>query len=117
MTIDKITQLAKSAGKVAEDKKAEDIVVMDLRGKSSLADFFVICSVTNTRHSRALAQAIEEGLAGLGEKMDHIEGYTEGTWILMDYIDLIIHIFTKETREYYDLEHLWGDAPKVDINE
>jgi len=110
-------ELAKEACKVAEDKKAEHIVILDLCGKSSLTDFFVICSADNVKQTRAIALAIEERLAKLGEKKDHIEGYTEGIWILIDYTDLIVHIFTKEAREYYDLEHLWGDAPKVDFHE
>lgn len=114
---DRIIWLSREAGKAAELKKAEDIAILDLRGISSLTDSFVICSVTNVRQARAVSQAIQERLAKLGIKQDHIEGFTEGTWILMDYIDIVVHIFTKQTREYYDLEHLWGDVPRVNLDE
>ena len=117
MIEDKTLQIAREAGKAAEGKKAEDLVVLDLRGISSLTDFFIICSATNVRQARAIAQAIEERLAGFEARLDHIEGYSEGIWILMDYTDIVVHIFTKEAREYYDLEHLWGDAPRVGLAE
>jgi len=115
--MDKILRLAKEAGRIAEDKKAEDITILDLRNISTLTDSFVICSVTNNRQARAIAQEIEEKLDKHGLKLDHTEGYPDSNWILMDYTDLVIHIFAKETREYYDLEHLWGDAPRVELDE
>jgi ribosome-associated protein len=114
--MDRILQLAIEAGRIADDKKAEDITILDLRNITTLTDFFVICSVTNNRQARAIAQEIEEKLAKLGLRLDHIEGYPDSNWILMDYTDLVIHIFTKEIREYYDLEHLWGDAPRVELD-
>lgn len=116
MSKNRLLDLVKKVAGITEDKKAEDIVILDLRGKSALTDFFILCSVTNTRQARAIAQDIEERLKKIKERPDHIEGYTEGLWILMDYTDFIVHIFTRETREYYDLEHLWGDAPIVDVN-
>ena len=115
--MDRILQLAREAGRIADDKKAEDITILDLRNITTLTDSFVICSVTNNRQARAIAQEIEGKLAKHGLRLDHIEGYPDSNWILMDYTDLVIHIFTKETREYYDLEHLWGDAPRVDLDE
>ncbi len=114
--MDRILQLAIEAGRIADDKKAEDITILDLRNITTLTDSFVICSVTNNRQARAIAQEIEEKLAKLGLRLDHIEGYPDSNWILMDYTDLVIHIFTKEIREYYDLEHLWGDAPRVELD-
>ena len=90
---------------------------MCMRKISTLTDSFVICSVTNNRQARAIVQEIDEKLDKLGLKLDHTEGYPDSNWILMDYTDLVIHIFTKETREYYDLEHLWGDAPRVELDE
>ncbi len=115
--MNKILRLAQEAARVADDKKAEDITVLDLRKISTLTDSFVICSVTNIRQARAIAQEIEERLARRGLKLDHMEGYPDSTWILMDYTDLVIHVFTKEARKYYDLEHLWGDAPRLDLDE
>lgn len=114
--MDRILQLAREAGRIADNKKAEDITILDLRNITTLTDSFVICSVTNNRQARAIAQEIDEKLAKLGLKLDHIEGYPNSNWILMDYTDLVIHIFTKEIREYYDLEHLWGDAPRVELD-
>lgn len=114
--MDRILRLAKETGRIAEDKKAEDITILDLRNITTLTDSFVICSVTNNRQARAIVQEIEEKLAKFGLRLDHIEGYPDSNWILMDYTDLVIHIFTKEIREYYDLEHLWGDAPRVDLD-
>ena len=115
--MDNILRMAREAALVADDKKAEDIAVLDLRNISSITDSFVICSVTNNRQARAIAQEIEERMRKLGLRLDHMEGYPDSSWILMDYTDLVIHIFTKEMRQYYDLEHLWGDAPRVDLNE
>ncbi len=114
--MDRILRLAREAGRIAEDKKAEDITILDLRNITTLTDSFVICSVTNNRQARAIAQEIQEKLAKLGLRLDHIEGYPDSNWILMDYTDIVIHIFTKEIREYYDLEHLWGDAPRVELD-
>lgn len=114
--MDRILQLAREAGRIADSKKAEDITILDLRNITTLTDSFVICSVANNRQARAIAQEIDEKLAKFGLKLDHIEGYPNSNWILMDYTDLVIHIFTKEIREYYDLEHLWGDAPRVELD-
>jgi len=115
--MDDILRMAREAARVADSKKAEDIAVLDLRNISTITDSFVICSVTNNRQARAIAQEIEERMMRLGLRLDHMEGYPDSNWILMDYTDLVIHIFTKEMRRYYDLEHLWGDAPRVDLNE
>ncbi|MBN2373624.1 ribosome silencing factor [bacterium] len=117
MTKDKILRIAIEAGKAAAEKKAEDIVVLDLRGISGITDFFIICSASTHRQTRAIVQAIDERLAGFEARLDHIEGYPDGIWILMDYTDIVVHIFTKEAREYYALEHLWGDAPRVGLIE
>jgi ribosome-associated protein len=114
--MDRILQLAREAGRIADGKKAEDITILDLRNITTLTDSFVICSVTNNRQARAISQEIDEKMAKHGLRLDHIEGYPNSNWILMDYTDLVIHIFTKEIREYYDLEHLWGDAPRVELD-
>ncbi len=97
-------------------KKATDLIVFDLRGISALADYFLICSATNEKQVQAIAGSIETALLEDGIKMDHKEGYEESTWILLDYGDLIVHIFTENKRQYYALEHLWGDAPQLDLS-
>lgn len=96
--------------KAASDKKARDIVTMDMRNLSSSADYFVICSANTATQVRAIADNIEEELAKEGVAFNHKEGYREGEWVLMDYGDVVAHIFMQEAREYYALERLWGDA-------
>jgi ribosome-associated protein len=99
----------------AEDKKAEEMVVLDLRKAAGFTDYFVICSGTNPRQIRAIADSIIETLAALGAKPAHLEGYDRSEWILIDYFDFIVHIFTPETRLFYGLERLWGSAERVDV--
>src|SRR5688572_12951172 len=98
----------------AEDKKANDLVVLDLRKAAGFTDFFVICSGTNSRQIRAIADGIMEALGADGEKPAHIEGYDRSEWILLDYFDFIVHVFAPETRTFYSLERLWGNAEPID---
>lgn len=102
--------------RVAVDKKATDVVVLDMREVSSITDYFLICGGGSVRQVQAIADAIEEELTQAGSASLGTEGYREGHWILMDYGDLIVHIFSQDTREYYDLERLWANAPKVDVS-
>ena len=102
---------ARLAGKFALDKRASDIVILDLRESTSVTDFFVLCSGSADIHVKAIAENIREGLAEEGQKPWHIEGLAYGSWVLLDYVDFVVHIFLKEKREFYDLERLWGDAP------
>jgi ribosome-associated protein len=97
----------------AEDKKATDLLVMDLRKAAGFTDHFVICSGTNGRQIRAIADGIVDALAAAGEKPAHIEGYQRSEWILLDYFDFIVHVFAPATREFYGLERLWGNAEHV----
>jgi ribosome-associated protein len=99
----------------ADSRKAENIVVLDIQPLSSIADHFLICSGLSDRQVKAIADAIAEQLASRGEKPLAIEGYQEGSWILMDCVDLVIHIFDEDTRRFYDLERLWGQAARVAI--
>ena len=98
--------------RLAADKKALDVVELDLRGVLGYTDYFLICSGNTGRQAKAIHDGIVEGL-----KREHgtlprrVEGSAEGGWILMDYLDVIVHIFTPETREFYRLEQLWGEAP------
>ena len=99
----------------ALDKKAEDLVVLDLRGLSDVTDFFVICHGTSDRQVVAIADNIEERLRPeLRVKPAHVEGRRRAEWVLMDYIDFVVHVFLAEKREFYRLERLWGDAPRVE---
>lgn len=99
----------------AEDKKAIDLVVLDLRKAAGFTDYFVICSAANTRQVRAIADAVMEALAADGAKPAHIEGYDRSEWVLLDYFDFIVHVFGTETRLFYGLERLWGNAERVDV--
>ena len=99
----------------AEDKKAFDCIVLDLRKYSTITDYFMICSGRSTRQVQAIAEGIEEMMGKKGVRPLGIEGKNEAKWVLMDYDDLIIHIFYEETRGFYDLERLWGSAPQVEL--
>jgi ribosome-associated protein len=105
----------KLALKAAEDKKAVDLVVLDLKKSSAFTDYFVICTGGNIRQVQAIADGIQDALAQKGLNPALTEGYERGQWILVDYFDFIIHIFSPATREYYGLERLWGDAKKIEI--
>ena len=100
--------------RAAEDKKAEDLVVLDLEKAGGFTDYFVICSGANGRQIRAIADGITEALAGAGAKPAHVEGYDRSEWILIDYFDFIVHVFARETRVFYGLERLWGNAERVE---
>ncbi|HEY6892948.1 MAG TPA: ribosome silencing factor [Rhodanobacteraceae bacterium] len=101
--------------RAAEDKQAHDLVVLDLRKAAGFTDFFLICSGTNPRQIRAIADAIMEALGAEGAKPAHIEGYDRSEWILLDYFDFIVHIFAPETRAFYGLERLWGSAERIEF--
>jgi ribosome-associated protein len=101
--------------RAAEDKKAVDMVILDLRKAAGFTDYFVICSGTNPRQIRAIADAATEALSAEGARPAHVEGYERSEWILLDYFDFIVHIFTPETRQFYGLERLWGNAERIEI--
>ena len=101
----------------ARDKKAEDLVVLDLRGLSDVTDYFVVCHGSSDRQVLAIAQNVEERLRGdLGLKPAHVEGRALAEWVLMDYIDFVVHVFVAEKRDFYRIERLWGDARRVESN-
>ncbi len=99
----------------ADSRQAAEMIVLDLQPVSSVADYFMICSGNSDRQVKAIADAIAEQLGQQGEKPLAIEGYQEGSWILIDCADLVIHIFDGETRRFYDLERLWGHAALVEL--
>lgn len=99
---------------LASDRKAQDIVSMDLRAMSGFADYFLICSGRSDRQCKAIHDAIHLGMKSeYGLLPSRVEGVSEGRWILMDYLDVVVHVFTPETRERYRLEQLWGEAPST----
>jgi ribosome-associated protein len=103
-----------AAIKAADDKQALDLTVLDLRKAAGFTDFFVICSGANARQVRAIADGIVESLREAGAKPSHVEGYDRSEWVLLDYFDFIVHIFAPETRLFYGLERLWGNATPVE---
>jgi len=108
--------LARSAAEYALTKKALDITIMDVRNLSDSIDFFVICSADSDRQVKAISDAVFDGLADEGEKPKHVER-KDLTWVVMDYIDVVVHIFLKEKRAFYNLEKLWGDAKFIRIDD
>jgi ribosome-associated protein len=99
----------------AEAKKATEIKVLDLKEVTSFTDYFVICSVANSRQAHAVCDEVEKGLKEMGERPVSIEGYNPGEWILMDYGDFLVHIFSTTARSFYDLERLWRHAKTVNV--
>jgi len=98
----------------AEDKKALDLVVLDLRKAAGFTDYFVICSGANVRQVRAIADGVIAALATDAGKPAHVEGYDRSEWVLLDYFDFVVHIFAPETRMFYGLERLWGNAERIE---
>ena len=107
-------ELTKLAVKALEDKKGEDIRVIDIHGVSVLADYFVIADGSNASQVKAMADNVEEELGKAGHECRQIEGYQTAGWILMDYGDVIIHVFDEENRLFYDLERIWRDGKELD---
>jgi ribosome-associated protein len=107
------TQLAERAAHLALEKKAHDILILDLRKLTTAADRFVICSADSETQVKAVADHVSESLAKEGAKAWHVEGQQGRRWVLLDYVDVVVHVFYTETREFYALENLWGDAPMI----
>ncbi len=101
----------------ALDKKARNVVVIDLEGICSFSDRFVICSGTSSRQTQSIADSIDEKLREVGLRPSHIEGQSEGEWILVDYLDFVVHIFTETAREFYDLERLWRAGRRREVSD
>jgi ribosome-associated protein len=105
------------AVRAALDKKAGDVVVLDLRNTPAFTDFFILCSGTSQRQVKAIADAVEEALRAAKVRPAHVEGYDRADWILMDFFSFIVHVFTPQTRAFYALERLWGDAEKIEVSD
>lgn len=108
-------ELARACGRYADDKQAEGIIILDLRGISQLTDFFVICTGNSLPHLKAVRGEIADKLVeDHGVRPNHKDGIAESQWMILDYIDVVVHIFHHEKRSIYSLEDLWGDAPRLD---
>ena len=114
-TATKIPAEIARAVRAAEDKKATDLIVLDLRKAAGFTDFFVICSGNSARQIHAIADGVVEALAAEGARPAHVEGYDRSEWILLDYFDFVVHVFAPETRHFYGLERLWGNAERLTI--
>jgi len=101
-------ELAKCLARLIDEKKGQDIIIFDLKGLSPITDYFVICTGLSEIHNRTIAESLIEY-----EKPAHTEGFESGNWVLIDFIDVIVHVFSDETRQFYGLGRLWGDAPQV----
>ncbi len=108
-----IKDIAVLAAEAADDKKAEDIDILKVEGLTVIADYFVICSANSDKQVRAVARAVDEKLSEKGIEPRRIAGMNDARWVLIDYADVIVHVFQKREREYYDLERLWADAEKI----
>jgi ribosome-associated protein len=103
-------EASREIARAASDKKASDIVMMEMTELTAAADYFIVCSANTATQVRAIADNIEEEMAKAGRELLHKEGHREGEWVLLDYGDCVAHVFKQEAREYYALERLWGDA-------
>ncbi len=109
--------VASQIAKLAFSKKAFNVLIMDLREISPIADFFVIASGHTDTHVRAISDGIAEGLTKKKIKPWHVEGYEHGRWVLLDFVDIVVHVFDEDTRNYYALERIWGDAPVIEAKD
>jgi len=108
-----IKEIALMAAEAADDKKAEDIEILNLEGLTVIADYFVICSANSDKQVKAIYRAVDEKLSELNIEAKKVAGLDDARWVLMDYADVIVHVFQKREREYYDLDRLWADAEKI----
>lgn len=110
-------KMVKIAYKALDDKLAEDVKVIDIRGISVVADYFIIADGTNKNQVQAMVDNVQEELFKAGYEMKQMEGYRQGNWVLLDFSDIIIHIFDKENRLFYDLERIWRDGKEISLEE
>ena len=110
-------ELALIAAKALDEKKGGDIAAIEITEQTTLADYFVLCTATSTTQIKAMSDACEEAMEKQGERVHHIEGHRGGTWLLMDFSSVVVHIFMDEARKFYDLERLWGDAEEIPLED
>jgi ribosome-associated protein len=105
------------AVRAALDKKAQDVVVLDLRHTPAFTDYFLLCTGLNVRQVKAIVDAVEETLRAAKVRPSHVEGYERGEWVLMDYFTFVVHVFAPSTRAFYALDRLWGDAERIEVSD
>jgi len=110
-------ELARAAAKLTLSKRAEDVTILDLRELAGVADFFVLATGNSEVQVRAIADAVDDGMDAVGVKVWHSEGYEARRWILLDYVDVVVHVFHAKAREYYLLDKLWGDARRENVTD
>lgn len=110
-------EMAIALAKALDGKKGQDIKVLKTEELTTLADYFVLCTATSSTQVKAMSDACEEAMEKNGEQVHHIEGHRGGTWLLMDFSSVVVHIFMDEARKFYDLERLWGDAEEVPLDD
>jgi len=108
-------EVAQQCAGAADSKKAFDILILDMRRLTYITDYFVLCSGSNLPQLDAISDAIGHALAGFGIRPDHVEGGPEATWLLLDYGDVVVHVFEEQARAFYALEKLWSDAPRIPL--
>ncbi|MCB2203598.1 ribosome silencing factor [bacterium] len=110
-------EFARQAAELTLSKKAQDVVIMDLTGLSDVTNFFVVCSGESDTQVKAIADAVMDGAVEIGVKVWRKEGLNNLQWVLLDFVDVVVHVFQPKVREYYDLERLWGDAPVTQVHD
>lgn len=110
-------EMAVGLAKALDSKKGLNIKVLKTQELTTLADYFVLCTATSTTQVKAMSDACEEAMEKQGERVHHIEGHRGGTWLLMDFSSVVVHIFMDEARKFYDLERLWGDAEEIPLED
>jgi len=111
-----VPQAVRVALAAIDGRKAQDMLALDVRDVNDATDFFVIATGTSDAHVRGIAEAVMEALREEGQRPHHVEGMTVGRWVLLDYVDFVIHLFHPETRAFYQLERLWSDAPELEFS-
>ena len=99
----------------AEDRRAEDVMILDMRGLTTICDYFVICNGRSRLHVNAIAEEVEDQMSKLGMEPRHVEGIPDSSWVILDYMDVVLHVFEPDARKFYNLEGLWGDAARVEV--
>ena len=112
---EKTYEHALTAARAADDARALEIVVLDMRALTSICDYFVICHGRSPTHTRAVAEQIEQTMKQCNIHPHHREGRAQASWIVLDYLDVVVHVFSEETRQFYAIERLWGDAPRTEF--
>lgn len=111
----KLPKAIQVAIEAAQDRKATGVVVLDLRKAGAFTDYFVMCSAANPRQVQAIADAVEQALKGQKQRPSLVEGYARAEWVLLDYFDFVVHVFSRQARDFYGLDRLWGSATRIEF--